>query len=222
MFKAHHVEYWAVLVMLVSACSSSSGFPTANIAQVPPSLEPTAQTFGTLPEATVEPQGALAGSPTPEQLNLLKNLKSQGAAPELPNQVWLNSPLLKLADLRGKVVVVDFWTFDCINCIHVTPALKDWYSKYKDKGLVIIGVHSPEFDYEKDLNNVKDAVARLGVTYPVAIDNDFRTWEAYRNQYWPAMYIVDKAGQLRHVHIGEGDYEYSEQVIRALLAESAS
>ena len=207
MFKTHHLEYWAVLVMLVSACSSRSGLHAADIAQVPPSLEP---------------QGARAGPPTPEQLNLLKNLKSQGAAPELFNQVWLNSPPLKLADLRGKVVVVDFWTFDCINCIHVTPALKDWYSKYKDNGLVIIGVHSPEFDYEKDLNNVEEAVARLGVTYPVAIDNDFRTWKAYGNQYWPAMYFVDKAGQLRHVHIGEGDYEYSEQVIRALLAESVS
>ena len=211
MFRTCHLVYWAVLAMLVSACSSSSGLPATNISQVPPSPEPTAQTFNTW-----------QGSPTPEQLNLLKNLRSQGAAPELSNQVWLNSPPLKLADLRGKVVVVDFWTFDCINCIHVTPALKDWYSKYQDKGLVIIGVHSPEFDYEKDLSNVKDAVARLGVTYPVAIDNDFRTWEAYRNQYWPAMYFVDKAGQLRHVHIGEGDYEYSEQVIRALLAESVS
>ncbi len=99
------------------------------------------------------------------------------------------------------------------------PSVKEWYAKYKDQGLVVIGVHSPEFDYEKDLNNVRDAIARLGVTYPVAIDNDFLTWRAYRNQYWPAMYFVDKTGHLRHVHIGEGDYEKSEHIIRALLAE---
>jgi hypothetical protein len=89
-------------------------------------------------------------------------------------------------------------------------------------GLVVIGVHSPEFDYEKDLDNVRDAIARLGVPYPVAIDNDFGTWQAYRNRYWPTMYFIDKMGQIRHVHIGEGDYEQSEQIIRALLAESAS
>ena len=207
MFKTHHLEYWAVLVMLVSACSSRSGLPAADIAQVPPSLEP---------------QGALAGSPTPEPLNLLKNLKSQGAAPELSNQVWLNSLPLKLADLRGKVVVVDFWTFGCINCIHVIPSVREWYNKYKDKGLVVIGVHSPEFEHEKEWNNVQDAIVRLGVPYPVAIDNDFHTWRAYRNRYWPTLYFIDKAGRIRHVHIGEGDYEQSEQVIRALLAENVS
>jgi hypothetical protein len=101
----------------------------------------------------------------------------------------------------------------------VIPSVKEWYAKYKDQGLVVIGVHSPEFDYEKDLNNVQDAIARLGVTYPVAIDNDFRTWQAYRNQYWPTMYFIDKTGQIRHVHIGEGDYQRSEQIIRALLTE---
>jgi thiol-disulfide isomerase/thioredoxin len=138
------------------------------------------------------------------------------------NQVWLNSQPLKLANLRGQVIVVDFWTFDCINCIHVTPTLREWYNKYQDKGLVIIGVHSPEFEYEKDLNNIRDAIARLGVPYPVAIDNDFRTWQAFRNQYWPTLYFIDKAGQIRHVHIGEGDYDQSEQIIRALLAESIS
>jgi hypothetical protein len=104
----------------------------------------------------------------------------------------------------------------------VIPSVREWYNKYKQIGLVVIGVHSPEFDYEKDLDNVRDAIARLDVPYPVAIDNDFRTWQAYRNRYWPAMYFIDKMGQIRHVHIGEGDYEQSEQIIRALLAESAS
>jgi peroxiredoxin len=103
----------------------------------------------------------------------------------------------------------------------VIPSLREWYNKYKDTGLVVIGVHSPEFKHEQDLNNVKDAIARLNVPYPVAIDNDFETWQAYRNHYWPTMYFIDKTGDIRHVHIGEGDYEQSEQIIRALLAENA-
>ncbi len=159
-------------------------------------------------------------SPTAGQLRLLASLPSQGAAPELDNQVWLNSSPLKLADLRGKVVLVDFWTFDCINCIHVIPSLRQWYNTYKDKGFVVIGVHSPEFDYEKNLDNVKTAIGRLDVPYPVAIDNDFKTWQAYHNQYWPAFYFIDKHGNIRHVHIGEGDYAQSEKIIQALLAES--
>ena len=100
------------------------------------------------------------------------------------------------------------------------PSLREWYNEYKDTGLVVIGVHSPEFEYEKDVNNVKDAIVRLGVPYPVAIDNDFETWQTYRNHYWPTMYFIDKTGKIRHVHIGEGDYEQSEQIIRALLAEN--
>ena len=100
------------------------------------------------------------------------------------------------------------------------PSLRDWYIRYKDQGLVVIGVHSPEFAYEQDLRNVQDAIARLNVPYQVAIDNDFATWQAYRNRYWPTMYFVDKAGQIRHVHIGECDYKRSEQIIRALLAEN--
>jgi peroxiredoxin len=102
----------------------------------------------------------------------------------------------------------------------VIPSVREWYNKYKDKELVVIGIHSPEFEYEKELNNVQDAIARLGVPYPVAIDNDFHTWRAYRNRYWPTLYFIDKAGRIRHVHIGEGDYEQSEQIIRALLAEN--
>jgi len=103
----------------------------------------------------------------------------------------------------------------------VIPSVREWHDQYKDAGLVVIGVHSPEFDYEKERRNVQDAVTQLGVTYPVALDNDFGTWQAYRNRYWPTLYFIDKTGQIRHVHIGEGDYEQSEQIIRALLAESA-
>ncbi len=170
------------------------------------------------PEAGMTQPVPLEG-PSADQMRLLATLPNRGAAPELQNQVWLNSSPLKLADLRGKVVLIDFWTFDCINCIHVIPAVRQWYSTYKDKGLVVIGVHSPEFDYEKDLDNVRAAIARLDVPYPVAIDNDFKTWQAYHNEYWPALYLIDKRGAIRYAHIGEGNYEQSERVIQALLAE---
>ena len=151
----------------------------------------------------------------------LTSLPDFGPAPELTNNTWLNVDApLRLADLRGKVVIVEMWTFGCINCQHVIPSLKEWYSKYKDQGLVIIGNHFPEFSYERDLNNVKDAVARYGIEYPVAQDNDGATWRAYKNNYWPALYLIDKQGHIRYVHIGEGNYKETEQNIKALLEES--
>jgi len=231
MLKIYRLGYLILFALLIPACSRSPNLPTSDATQVPPVFDskPSTEITRVAPEATAPPQLSPTVSPTPppmnpkpspEQLSLLAGLKSQGAAPELYNQVWLNSQPLKLADLRGKVVVVDFWTFDCINCIHLIPSVREWYNKYKGGGLVVIGVHSPEFEYEKELNNVQDAIARLGVPYPVAIDNDFHTWRAYRNRYWPTLYFIDKAGRIRHVHIGEGDYEQSEQIIRALLAES--
>ncbi|MFN8494167.1 MAG: redoxin domain-containing protein [Caldilineaceae bacterium] len=160
------------------------------------------------------------GALTPEQTQLLASLPSQGAAPELNNQVWLNSKPLKLADLHGKVVMVEFWTFACINCQHVTPALNALYTKYADKGFVIIGVHSPEFAYEKELKNVKAAIAEAGIQYPVTIDNDYNTWNAYGNHYWPARYLVDKAGNIRLLQIGEGGYAQTDATVAALLAEA--
>src|SRR5438093_108560 len=121
----------------------------------------------------------------------LASLPDLGPAPELTNDTWLNVDApLRLADLRGKVVIVEMWTFGCINCQHVIPSLKEWDSKYKDQGLVIIGNHLPEFSYEKDLNNVKDAVARYQIQYAVAQDNDGATWRAYKNNYWPALYLI--------------------------------
>ncbi len=149
------------------------------------------------------------------------SLPDLGPAPELQNTIWLNtaSPL-RLADLRGKVVIVEMWTFDCINCQHVIPSLKDWYGKYKDQGLVIIGNHFPEFPAERDLNNLKAAVKNYGIEYPIAQDNDGATWSAYNNNYWPALYLIDKQGHIRYVHIGEGAYQETENNIKALLAES--
>ena len=149
------------------------------------------------------------------------SLPELGPAPELTNDIWLNvdSPL-RLADLRGKVVIVEMWTFGCINCQHVIPSLKEWHSKYKDQGLVIIGNHYPEFSYEADLENLKKAVAANDIQYAVAQDNDGETWQAYRNQYWPALYLIDKRGHIRFVHIGEGRYQETEENIQALLEET--
>lgn len=148
------------------------------------------------------------------------NLPDLGAAPELTNEVWLNTDRpLRLADLRGKVVLLDMWTFDCINCRNVIPSLRDWYTKYRDKGLVVIGNHFPEFDYERDLGNLKDAIQRLNVPYAVAQDNDGATWRAYGTRYWPTWLVIDKRGHLRYTHIGEGAYVETEQVIQDLLKE---
>ena len=135
---------------------------------------------------------------------------------------WMNTPNeepLTKEDLEGKVVLVDFWTYSCINCIRTQPVLKGWWETYKDDGLVIVGVHTPEFAFEKDPNNVRSAVERAGLEYPIALDPDYKTWRAYNNRFWPAGYFFDRQGRLRFTHFGEGEYETQEEVIRALLAE---
>ncbi|MGZ4415942.1 MAG: thioredoxin family protein, partial [Gaiellaceae bacterium] len=145
-------------------------------------------------------------------------LKDYGGAPDVHDiSAWINSRPLSLPDLRGKVVLVDFWTYSCINCLRTLPYLKAWDARYRSKGLVILGVHTPEFAFEHDLGNVRAAVKRLGIGYPVALDNGYGTWKAYSNNYWPADYLVDQAGRVRDVHFGEGDYAKTEQNIRLLL-----
>jgi thiol-disulfide isomerase/thioredoxin len=145
-------------------------------------------------------------------------------APEIRGtQRWFNTPggrPLTLAGLRGRVVLVDFWTYTCINCIRTLPHVKAWDARYRDDGLTVIGVHSPEFSFEKDAGNVERAVREDGIRYPVAQDNDFTVWNAYANQYWPAKYLIDAKGRLRYVHFGEGDYAQTEDAIRGLLAEA--
>ena len=141
-------------------------------------------------------------------------------APELTKiNGYINSEPITLADLRGRVVLVDFWTYSCINCIRTIPYLNAWHEKYADDGLVIVGVHTPEFEFEKDYNNVKGAVERFGINYPVAQDNEKQTWNAYENRYWPRKYLIDSEGYIRYDHIGEGAYTETEKVIQSLLAE---
>jgi thiol-disulfide isomerase/thioredoxin len=130
---------------------------------------------------------------------------------------WINTSPLTMSGLRGKVVLIDYWAYSCINCLRAMPHVEKLYETYKDKGLVVIGVHSPEFDFEKDLANVENAVARLGITYPVAIDNELATWNAWQNKYWPAEYLVDQNGNLIGHHYGEGDYLKMENAVRLLL-----
>lgn len=142
-------------------------------------------------------------------------------APELTGIVgYLNAPeTFTLARQRGKVVLVDFWTYSCINCIRTLPHLRAWHERYADKGLVIVGVHTPEFDFEKDKENVRTAMARHNISYPVVQDNDYATWRAYKNRFWPRKYLIDKDGYIRYDHIGEGAYDETEKMIQELLKE---
>jgi cytochrome c biogenesis protein CcdA/thiol-disulfide isomerase/thioredoxin len=145
----------------------------------------------------------------------------RGPLPELAGATaWINTQPLAKSDLKGKVVLIDFWTYSCINCLRTLPYVKTWYEKYKADGLVVVGIHSPEFAFEKSLTNVQAAVTDLGITYPVALDNDYEIWHAFSNRYWPAHYFVDRNGEIRAHHFGEGNYDESENTIRELLAEN--
>jgi cytochrome c biogenesis protein CcdA/thiol-disulfide isomerase/thioredoxin len=172
--------------------------------------------------AVVEPvSAAMSGGAMMRTAAAAAPLLVEGVLPPLNGAVqWLNSPPLTLQDLRGKVVLIDFWTYSCINCLRSLPYVKAWAQKYKDQGLVVIGVHAPEFAFERNIDNVKKATHDLGVDYPVAIDNNYAIWRALNNQYWPAHYFVDAKGQIRYHHFGEGDYAESEKVIQQLLAEA--
>lgn len=163
------------------------------------------------------------GMPTNQAPADLANLPVEGVMPPLTGATtWINTPPLTTEQLKGKVVVVDFWTYSCINCIRSIPYVRAWAQKYKDHGLVVIGVHTPEFAFEKSEANVRQNVQRLGITYPVAMDNEFAVWHAFKNQYWPAHYFIDAKGQVRHHHFGEGDYAGSERVIQQLLKEAGA
>ena len=142
------------------------------------------------------------------------------AAPDLAPGTWINSDPLTLKTLRGRVVLVDFWTFACYNCRNTLPYLKEWDARYRDKGLTIIGVHSPELEEERVLENLRRETASLGIRYPVVTDNDYATWRSYKVEAWPTLFLIDKKGRIRWSHVGEGKYGEAEKLIRALIAEA--
>ena len=178
------------------------------------------------PSTTQIEQGLIAKFDPSHAAPKESRLQPGGALPDLGPAAaldgatgWLNSPPLTMAGLKGKVVVVDFWTYSCINCLRSIPYVEAWAKRYAGQGLVVIGVHTPEFAFERQEDNVRKAVKDLGVTYPVAVDSDWKIWNAFHNQYWPAHYFIDAKGRIRHTHFGEGEYDQSEEVIRQLLAE---
>jgi thiol-disulfide isomerase/thioredoxin len=159
-------------------------------------------------------------------LGILRSGRAQSRESEFPSlggaTAWLNSPPLTPPGLRGKVVLVQFWTYTCINWLRSLPYVRAWAEKYKERGLVVIGVHSPEFSFEKDLDNVRRAAQAMRIPYPIVVDSDHVIWRAFKNDYWPALYLLDAQGQLRHRHFGEGEYERSERLVQRLLAEAGS
>jgi thiol-disulfide isomerase/thioredoxin len=159
----------------------------------------------------------LRGFQTSSQTAIDKELRSLDRAIE-----WINSPPLTAAGLRGKVVLIDFWTYSCINWIRSLPYVRAWAEKYKNQGLVVIGVHTPEFAFEKNIDNVRRAAKEMGIAYPIATDNDYAIWRAFKNHYWPALYFVDAQGRIRYHHFGEGEYERSEMIIQQLLSEAGT
>ncbi|MBU6956595.1 cytochrome c biogenesis protein DipZ [Pseudomonas sp. CVAP len=190
----------------------SPGNSGAMMAQIPPSAD---DQSGSAMMAAGGAMKVAANAPAP--------LPVEGNLPSLDGAVqWLNSPPLSAQALKGKVVLVDFWTYSCINCLRTLPYVKAWAEKYRDQGLVVIGVHAPEFAFERDVGNVTKAMKNLGITYPVAIDNDYRIWRAFNNEYWPAHYFADAQGRIRYHHFGEGNYAESERVIQQLLREAGA
>ena len=178
-----------------------------------------------IPAADASANGSMmaAGSAMKMAAKAPGTLPVEGQLPPLDGAVqWLNSPPLDAQALKGKVVLVDFWTYSCINCLRTLPYVKAWAEKYRDQGLVVIGVHAPEFAFERDVGNVTKAMKELGINYPVAIDNDYKIWRAFNNEYWPAHYFADAQGRIRYHHFGEGDYAESERVIQQLLREAGS
>jgi thiol-disulfide isomerase/thioredoxin len=183
---------------------------------IPPGAEPQARSVPAMPPSTpTVPVKRVVPEPPPD------GLARPRPAPEVTDEVWLNGERTSLAKLRqqGKVVLVEFWTFECYNCRNILPALRKWHAIYAEQGLTIVGVHYPEFSAEREIPNVQQAVKDLGIKYLVTIDNDGRTWQAYNQNAWPSLYLVDKRGNIRYQHVGEGAYERTEQWIQYLLRE---
>ena len=225
------------LLVLLGAAACSSDEPTETVAPEPAAAPAVAEAPASDAEAPAavqvaddapvadEPDATASEPATAEVVTQIVGPRKgdEDLAAELKDiTAWLNSEPFTLESKRGSVVLIDFWTYTCINCIRTLPYLKDWHEKYADKGLMIVGVHAPEFQFEHELENVREAVGKFGLEYPIAQDNDFGTWRAYNNRFWPAKYLIDKDGYIRYTHFGEGAYVETEQVIRELLAESGS
>ena len=221
------------VAVLVAVVAIAMGFDTGFLTRV--SLSGTASLEQGLldrfrpasPSASGSTQSSIVTTDAPAAMMKTKpgaqevNLGVEGGFPPLSGAVeWLNSPPLTPEGLRGKVVLIDFWTYSCINCLRAIPYVRAWAEKYKDHGLVVIGVHTPEFAFERKVSNVRAAVSELKIGYPVAIDNEYKIWRAFDNQYWPAHYFIDAQGRIRYHHFGEGEYDQSERVIQRLLAEA--
>ena len=206
--KFRAVIVLAIGIMAIAAITGCSSSPEMT-PQGPSALVDVA---GAAPEEMVLAQTSITNPATGNSEDLAKDFVGVTQ--------WLNSPALTLDELKGRVVLIDFWTYTCINCLRTLPYLRDWNAKYASRGLVIVGVHSPEFQFEHDEDNVRDAMVRERVTWPVAMDNDFATWRAYENRYWPNKFLIDKDGEIRYNHIGEGAYEETELHIRGYLEEA--
>ena len=213
----------------LAAVFSPSSTSVPEVAEATAAPSPTAHPEATVaPSPTAPPEPAATASPAPTMPPTPTPRPSGGGtkgglAAELKGiQAWINSDPLTIDGLHGKVVLIDFWTYTCINCIRTLPYLKEWHAKYQDDGLVIIGVHTPEFEFEKDLDNVVKATRDYGVEWAVAQDTDFRTWRAYANRYWPAKYLIDHEGIVRYTHFGEGEYAETELKIRELLEKAGA
>jgi thiol-disulfide isomerase/thioredoxin len=223
------LSFVVVVPMLLAACTSDAekSTPDSN----PPAASVQTQTENAATDAPAAGERKQTESaPTLPQTETLVSLSLpiNDDTPTVPSlkgegaNYWINSEELTFEELQAqnKVVLVDFWTYTCINCIRTLPFLKDWHDKYADRGLVIVGIHTPEFEFEKVLDNVQEAVERFEIEYPVVQDNNYWNWNAFDNHYWPAKYLIDKDGFVRYTHFGEGDYEETEQAIRLLLQEA--
>ncbi len=211
----------AVITPSVPAQAAAAPTPPPEpTAANPVNPQPTAAATPAVVNPTVEPTSQPAAAVLPlEPTSVAEPL----LAAELAGiSAWINSEPLTLQQLRGQVVLIDFWTYTCVNCIRTFPYLKLWYSRYADDGLVILGIHTPEFEFEKDYDNVRQATVDNGILWPVAQDNDFATWGAYNNRYWPAKYLIDRNGVVRYTHFGEGKYAETEEQIRELLADAGA
>ena len=210
--------FMLLLSVGLAACSSGASQPSAQPSPTQPPTSSAINTPGTeatsipLPTPTEAPVEISSGRTGDEEL-----------APEITGIAsWINSEPFTLESQRGNVVLVDFWTYTCVNCIRTMPFLRSWHEKYADQGLVILGVHTPEFEFEKDRENVIDAAKEFGLEYPIVQDNDFGTWQAFKNRFWPAKYLIDKDGYIRYTHFGEGDYDETELWIRDMLTEAGA